>query len=378
VVIEQIYYVIELIKEVLTIMKFQFGNDPAKIEGYKKFWRRDSVKRPLVGFSFKSWLPVEEFRAMQVWKDGTYLTPDMIIPEDFLDEQEKLLVEGESMDDDILRGASASHGAIYWTDATLGCKMKVLPGTIVAEEKFLSWEEAEKIAFDKNSPWFKKYLDFTAALVKRAAGRYPVSPSAVNGPIDYVVDLRGHEQTVIDLMLEPERAVPLLEKMAAFFVDVTKELWNHIPLFHGGYYDAMYNLWAPESIIRFQEDALAVLSPDLYEKYLKPVDSRVTANFGSAFMHLHATSMIALDQILDIPTIRCLEINNDVGGPPVSWLAPYLQKVQKAKKPLLIRGSFTPEEMRMLMDCLEPAGLYLYIMIKDIKEMEALRPIVGL
>jgi hypothetical protein len=88
--------------------------------------------------------------------------------------------------------------------------------------------------------------------------------------------------------------------------------------------------------------------------------------------------MIALDHILDVPTIRCLEINNDVGGPPVSWLIPYLQKVQKAKKPLLVRGSFTPDEMRLVMDSLEPAGLYLYIMIKDMREVEALRPIVGM
>jgi hypothetical protein len=34
-------------------MKFEFGNDPAKIEGYKKFWKREPVKRPLVGFSLK-------------------------------------------------------------------------------------------------------------------------------------------------------------------------------------------------------------------------------------------------------------------------------------------------------------------------------------
>jgi hypothetical protein len=52
--------------------------------------------------------------------------------------------------------------------------------------------------------------------------------------------------------------------------------------------------------------------------------------------------------------------------------------VQKANKPLLIQGSFTSEELRVLMDSLAPEGLYLYIMIKDLKEMESLRPIVGL
>ena len=359
-------------------MNFQFGNDPAKIEGYRKFWNRDSVKRPLVGFSFKSWLPIEEFRTMRAWKEGVYLTPDMIVPEDFLDDQEKLLAEGETMDDDILRGASATQGALSWGDATLGCKMKILPGTVVPESQNLGWEDTDKVIFDKNSLWYKKYMDFTEILVKRAAGRYPVSHSSLNGPVDYLVSLRGHEQTIFDLMLEPERAIPLLERMAAFFIEITHETWKRIPQFHDGYYDAMYNLWTPKSIIRFQEDAIAVLSPDLYRKYLKRIDSHVTSQFGCAFMHLHATSMIVLDQILEISSLACLEINNDVGGPPISWLVPYLQKVQKAKKSLVIRGSFTPEEMRLLMDSLEPTGLYLYIMIKDMKETEALRPLVGM
>jgi hypothetical protein len=358
-------------------MKFEFGNDPAKIEGYKKFWRRDPVKRPLVGFSFKSWLPLDEFKASSSWKKDAPLTPEMVIPEDFLDDQEKLLVEGETMDDDILRGASAAQ-CVFWGDGILGCKMRVLPGNVVAEPMDLSWEEIDKIGFDKNAPWYKKYIEFTDVLVKRAGGRYPISHGMLNGPIDYAVSLRGHEQIAVDMMLDPEPAKALIERMGDYFIEVTKEIWKRIPLFHGGYYDAQYNIWAPEPICRLQEDAVAVLSPGLYENFLKPVDSRISATFNSAFIHTHATSMFVLEKMLEIPTLGCYEVNNDVGGPPVSWLAPYLQKIQKAKKSLLIRGSFTPDEARLLMDSLDPAGLYLYIMIEDIREVEPLRPIVGL
>ena len=35
-----------------------FGNDPEKIERYRAFWNRDSVDRPLVGFSFVGWYPL--------------------------------------------------------------------------------------------------------------------------------------------------------------------------------------------------------------------------------------------------------------------------------------------------------------------------------
>jgi hypothetical protein len=82
--------------------------------------------------------------------------------------------------------------------------------------------------------------------------------------------------------------------------------------------------------------------------------------------------------MLEIPELKCYEINNDVGGPPMTTMAPYFQMVQKAGRPLVIRGSFSPDELRFLMDSLEPAGLYLYIMVGDMKEVETLRPIVGM
>ena len=358
-------------------MGYPFGNDPQKIEGYRKFWAREPVKRPLVGFSFKSWFPLDEFRTSASWKKDASLTPEMIQPEEFLEDQERLLSEGEQMEDDILRGASPSQ-AVFWGEGILGSAMRVLPGNVVAEEQNLSWEEAEAKEWSRESPWYRKYMEFIDVLVKHSGGRYPVSHGTLTGPFDYVINLRGHEQAVIDLMMEAERAFRLLERMGDFFIWITQEAWNRIPLFQGGYFDAQYSLWAPASIIRMQEDGVAVLSPTLYEEYLKPVDQRVASHFDCSFIHLHATSMFDLDKMLQIPEIRCYEINNDVGGPPLDWLLPYFQQVQEAGKPLLIRGSFSPDELRKLVDSLDPRGLYLYIMVTDWKEVETLRPIVGM
>lgn len=42
---------------------YPFGNDPNKVAKYKAFWNRDTMEQPLVGFSYKSWLPLDEFCA---------------------------------------------------------------------------------------------------------------------------------------------------------------------------------------------------------------------------------------------------------------------------------------------------------------------------
>lgn len=356
-----------------------FGNDPAKIAGYRAFWDRAPAKRPLVGFSIKSWFPLLEFSASAAWQDRDVLTPDMVEPEAFLEEQERLLREGEVMEDDILRGASPSQ-AVPWLDGMLGATLRILPGTILGVERTLAWDQLVPLRLDPRNAWFQKYLACIQSLVRRAAGRYPVSHGTLLGPSDIAALLRGHTQSVLDLVEEPEQMRRLLWQCGHLFRQITEEAWKHIPLFHGGYFDAQYQLWAPGPIVRLQEDASGVLSPKLYREFLQPVDREVARHFASAFIHLHTTSMFLYDLFLEVEEIRCFQVNYEPhsGGPPIAGMIPALRKIQAAGRPLLVRGSFTPDELRLLVDSLEPRGLYLYIMVGSYAEADTLRPVLGM
>jgi hypothetical protein len=362
----------------MSIFKAPYGNDPAKIERYNAFWNRAGVKRPLVGFTFVGWFPLGEFTACKSWSSSKYLTPDMIAPEDFMEDHLRLLREGESVDDDLLRGACPTQVAVFFLPGALGCKARILPETILGVEQHLSWDEALAVRLDRQDPWFRKYLEFAQALVAQSQGLFPVSHAPELGPTDLHAMLRGHNESILDLIDEPEKSAELLARLGEIFCEFTEELWKRVPLFHGGYFDALYSLWSPGPIIRMQEDATAVYSPELYRKYVQPVDRKLASHFASSFIHLHSTSMFLLDAFLEIEEIRCFQINNDASGPPVKEMLCYFRKVQKAKRPLLIRGSFKQEEMQLLMDSLEPRGLFLNIMVNTMKEIEALRPIVGI
>jgi hypothetical protein len=356
-----------------------FGNDPAKVERYRAFWNRDPVDRPLVGFSFKSWFPLQEYAASAAWQSADYLTPDMVDPGAFLDDQERLLREGEVLDDDILRGASPSQ-AVRWLEGMLGAKLRILPGSILGEARTVPWGELDGIGLDRSDPWYQKYIAFTKALVQRSAGRFPVSHGTLIGPTDLAATLRGHSQSVMDLLEEPERASRLLWRLAEIFYQITREVWQHIPLFYGGYYDAQYQLWAPGSIIRMQEDASGLYSPQLYRAFVQPIDRELSSRYECAFIHLHSTSMFLLDAFLEIEEIRCFEVNYEKisGGPPIAGMIPYFRAIQGADRPLLVRGSFTADELRALVDALDPRGLYLYIMVEDIAEVATLKAVLGM
>jgi hypothetical protein len=361
-----------------TMTSAPFGNDPAKIARYRAFWNRDEVRRPLVGFSFIGWFPLREFAACRSWGPASHLTPDMIDVDAFVHDHVRMLREGELLDDDCIRGACPAQVAVPWLPAMLGSRLRILPENVLGEEQHLSWDEALDVRLDCANPWLRKYIEFTEALVQAADGRFPVSHSPEIGPTDLHAVLRGHGESILDLTDEPEKSSALLWQMGVIFRDFTEEVWRHIPLFHEGFFDAQYSLWAPGPIIRMQEDATAVYSPALYRRFVQPVDRMLASHFASSFIHLHSTSMFLLDAFLEIDEIQCYEVNNDAAGPPLHNMVPHFRAIQRKNKPLLIRGSFTSDEIRLLMDSLDPRGLFLNIMAGDMKEVEALRPLVGM
>ncbi len=360
----------------MTSSPFPFGNDPAKIERYRAFWNRADAARPLVGFTLADWFPLHEFAACRPWQQTEYLVPGMIEPEAFLSDHLRLLQEGEIIDDDLIRGACPAQLAFPWLAGMLGGRVRILPGTVVGEDMHFDWDRALAVRLDCEDPWYSKYMEYADALVTLAAGRFPVSHAAEIGPTDLHATLRGHTESLLDLSDEPEKSQCLLWRMGEICRDITQAIWSRLPLFHGGYFDAQYSLWAPHPIIRMQEDATAIYSPGLYRRFVQPVDRMIARHFASSFMHLHSTSMFLLDAILEIEEISCFEVNNDALGPPVADMIPHFRKVQQANRPLLIRGAFTKDELKLVADSLDPRGLFLNVMVKNLAEVEELRPVV--
>jgi len=358
-------------------MGYPFGNNPAKIERYRRFWAREPMERPLIGFSLKTWFPMYEFAASRAWTQFEYLTPDMIHPEDHIGDQERLLREGEVIDDDILRGACPSE-AVQWLPPMLGAPLRILGESTLSPDLDLPWRELEGLSLDHGNPWFQKYLEFIRVLVKASRGRYPISHGTMSGPSDVAAILRGHSNMALDFYDAPERVAKLFYSVQEIFRQVLEAQWSITPLFHGGYFDAQYQLWAPGPIVRMQEDATGLFSPTLYRTLLQPVDREWGRHYGCSFMHLHSTSMFLLDAILEVEEIAAFEVNRDVSGPPLEVMIPFYRMIQDAGRPLLVRGSFTPAELDEMLGALSPAGLYLYIMVQNLAEVERLERVLGM
>jgi len=215
-------------------------------------------------------------------------------------------------------------------------------------------------------------------LVKASNGRYPVSHPPLSGPSDVAAILRGHSNMILDFYDAPKRLMQLFHRVQEIFRAVLEAQWSITPLFRDGYFDAQYQLWAPGPIIRMQEDAAGLFSPQLYRTLLQPVDREWARHYPCSFIHLHSTSMFLLDAMLEVEEIRAFQVNRDVSGPPLEEMIPSYRMIQDAGRPLLVRGSFTPIELARMLEALAPSGLYLYIMIQDLAEIRPLRRLLGM
>ncbi len=343
-----------------------------KTEAYRNFWARGPRERPLIGFSLGGWFPLKSYTALAKFRGGQGIAAEALHPEDFLADYDRLVASWEGVEDDTIR-AVAPLPPFPWLEAMLGVSVQVGDEAIWAREEGFAYAALEKLDLSNANPWRRTYLEFVAALRDRYSTRCPVGQPILRGVSDMIAALRGAEQMVFDLHDEPERFRRAARACTDFLVGLVKEQQEVAGTFAGGYEVEQLALWAPDRIIRMQEDGSAFYSPTLYAKYLQEEDARQATAFPYSVIHLHSSSLFLLEKILEIEPLRCIQINKDVGGMDIAEMLPYLKKVQERGKPLMVRGKLDRADLALLRRELTPAGLYLQIVVENAAEANRMR-----
>jgi hypothetical protein len=118
---------------------------------------------------------------------------------------------------------------------------------------------------------------------------------------------------------------------------VARAQLERIPPSQEGYValDLALRAWAPDKIVWLQEDAMSLLSPTLYRKYVWPIDAQLATKVPCIAFHLHGSVLWAIDDVLRLPGVDVVELNLeaamcDVEGTFAGW------KKILAHKPLVI------------------------------------------
>jgi hypothetical protein len=343
-----------------------------KIRRYRAFWNRATVDRPIVGFSLGGWFPLESYSAMEKLRGLPRLQPEMIRPEALFADYDRLVETFDRVEDDVIR-AVAPIPPFPWFEAMLGVPVEVGNESIWAREGGFDYLQMDRLDFSPQNPWRRKYLELVAALTDRYRGRVPVGQPILRGSSDLVASLRGSQQMIFDLYDCPGLFQKLAAKCTHLIIELVEEQHRISGHFAGGTVIEQFALWAPGRIIRMQEDASALFSPDLYSKLLQGENRKQAAAFPYSLIHLHASSLHLIDRISEIEELRCIQINKDTGGTEIEREIPYFKTVQEREKALLIRGKLTLEDLGLLRKNLSPRGFYLQIVVESPEEAKSLQ-----
>lgn len=334
-----------------------------RVARFQRFYRRAN-ERPLLGFFVGSDYPIRRYRAAQNLPAGRALTPADFPVEAYLADCDRLFALHEACGGDCIWSGSAFWG-IPWLEAALGCPIYAdhSTGSIHAESP-PNFHGPDCIPqFDPNSPWMRKADEFLQRLARHSAGRWPIGTTRMRGIADLLSALYGGQEFVLAMQDRPEEVRAVCRRLTDFWIAFGRFQLARIPPFHGGIGSFYYHLWAPPGTVWHQEDAAALLSPRLYEAFLREHDLRIAASFPACIMHQHPTKFVPTDFYLEMPFLA-LELHVDEGGPDAEALFPLHQKIL-ARKPLIIWGRLSARDLDWIFRKLPGQGLAVITVVES-------------
>jgi hypothetical protein len=342
-----------------------------KIVLHHAFWEQKPQKRPLVSFQLDDYFVSKRMKsAGHLLINGKKITPDMLDVDSLLGDYERMYLESCQTGQDAFWVAEPFCG-IPWMEAIFGCEIYGTDCSFISHHYVQSPNDLRKIQFDPENVWLKKYLEFITKLGRLSAGRFPLGQPILRGASDVVGALLGQTELVFALMDEPEVISEAFFKVMDALRTIIKLQWDAAPDFHGGYSFGFYDVWCPGKCIWFQEDLSALLSPQIYNDFLKEPDLSVCKGYKYTAVHLHPASFFVLDTYLQMDDLRAIQINKDVGGPSVRQMIPNFQKVI-TKKNLIIFGDLDEGEIDCILEELPRKGTFLNITAPTVERAKEL------
>ena len=338
-------------------------DNAARIEMHRLFWERGSQPWPIAAFRIEP----HQFTAFHYQPGETLLkthkviTPDLLEVEAYLSDYERMFQDAEALGQDAFWTADP-FTAIPWIEAILGCRVTATDSSFVSEPCMKSPEEMDRIKIDPDNPWLAKYLEFTDMLVEAGRGRFPVGQPILRGPSDVASALLGQTDMILALYDEPEIMKEFLLRTGTALARLTEIQADRIPPFHGGSALGNYHVYCPGKGCWYQEDASALMSPELYRQFLREPERIICSGYDQTAIHLHPTSFFIVDDLLENDWLKAIEVNKDTGGPTIEETIPVFKKIL-TRKSLIIQGIIDMDDLRCLQANLPPDGLFIQIVV---------------
>lgn len=221
-------------------------------------------------------------------------------------------------------------------------------------------EEPEEIEFDEGSFLYKRTVEIAKYLAAENRGRYFISQPDFTGNLDALAHIRGSENLLMDLMLNPEWVHRSLGKIQDAWRRIMEELYPILSAQNeGGTTIGWLNTWHSGRHAQLQCDISVMLSVPMFDAFAKPELREQSAWMDCGLYHLDGQEQCRhLDTLLSIEGIQAIQWTSVAGQPPASAFIPVLRRIQQSGKRLVIMPS-SAEDYTALLTSLSSKGLQL-------------------
>jgi len=240
--------------------------------------------------------------------------------------------------------------------AFLGAPLAINKGsntTSWSEKIVKDWESFLPLRLEESNPYYQSMKEFHSVAETRLEGRCLLCDIDMHSNIDLLEGLRGAQNLIFDMIDTPDTALKAMSQAREIYKQVyeefhqygSKDKWgttSGLPMYDRGRFN------------RIQADFIALLSPDLFRKFVLPSIEEEAQYLDRSCFHLDGPDALNhLDDLLAIKDLDAIQWVSGAGNrPQIEW-PEVLHKIQKAGKIIIlhlsvadvkrIHGEYDPE-----------------------------------
>lgn len=234
-----------------------------------------------------------------------------------------------------------------------------------------------EIKLDENNKWWQLHLNLLQECKNISNGNYFVGcPDLIEG-LDTLASLRGTDNVLMDIMMQPEVLEEQLQKVNDIYFEVFDRLYNIIR--EGDEMAFCYfSIWGPGKVAKLQSDISLMISEEDFRRFAQPYLREQAQKIDYTLYHLDGVdAMRHVDAILEIEELNAVQWTPGVGEPQGGdprWYDLYKRILAGGKS--IMANWVTLAELEPLLDNVGNQGLHINIDFKSEKDVETALKIV--
>ena len=200
------------------------------------------------------------------------------------------------------------------------------------------WAGFDDLRFDRDHPWFRRFLHQLRAFVEEGRGKFGISHFILIDSLNFVFELVGASRTYTSLFECPDRVHRAIDFAFELNLEVQNAFFDEVGLLEGGTCSNMVQ-WMPGRIISESVDPFHMTSVEYFEAWGREPVERIFSRFDGGLLHLHGNGRHLLEAVCSVQGLKGIYFGEDRGFPPSIEILHELRQ-RAGEMPLVVMVDF--------------------------------------